>query len=78
MRVHVTSEDSIMTKLEAVSVATKYKKHAELRKVFRDSGDKCSEKYHEGCMKMALQIFEQFSLSHGFGSPAHALGLLDS
>ena len=62
-----------MNRMDAAIIAVKYKKHAKLRKKCRKAGDKSSEKFHEGCMQMALQIFEEFCIDHGFGSPDQAI-----
>ena len=62
-----------MKRSEAVKIARRYVHHAEERRNYRKSGKTDLEQYHLGCMKMALQIFEEFSLSHGFGSPTHAI-----
>lgn len=66
-----------MKKNEAIQIAKMFKNHAEKRKKSRDAGDRAGESFHEGCMKTALQILEEFSSSHGFGSPDHALGTLE-
>ena len=62
-----------MTKTEAAYVADKYMEHCGLLALARTCQNKKDMKYHTGCIKMALQIFEQFNESHGFGSPKGAL-----
>jgi len=62
-----------MTQLEAIEIAKKYYKHVELRRTTKHKGNKELAKFHEGCMQMAIQIFEEFSHTHGFGSTNHAL-----
>lgn len=62
-----------MTPLQAINVAKKYYDHVEKRRTAKHNGDNKLAKFHEGCMQMALQIFEEFTVTHKFGSPNHAL-----
>lgn len=72
-----------MNRIDAANIAVKYKKHYELYKIhrnrykiFREDNDKNSQNFHYGCMQMALQIFEENSKQHGFGSPDHAIEVM--
>jgi len=67
-----------MTPLQAIEVAKKYYKQVELRRNANADGNKASAKYHEGCMMMAMQIFEEFSHTHGFATTSQALECEDA
>ena len=55
------------------NLAEKYIEHAQKRKECVDEGAMKIAKFHEGCMQMALQFFEQTMYLHKLGSPSHAL-----
>jgi len=67
-----------VTPLQAISVAKHYYKHVEMRRNYKAGGDKESAKYHEGCMMMAMQIFEEFAHTHGFATTTQALECEDA
>jgi len=62
-----------MTKSEAKYIAQKYEEHHEYCNLAIAINDKFRMEYHAGCMKLALQLFERFSDSHGFKSTTSAI-----
>ena len=62
-----------MKKKEARTIARHYQKHTDLWRKAKLVGDKELAQYELGLRQMALQIFEENMLSHGYGSPAYAL-----
>ena len=57
-----------MKREEAVKIANMYNETMASYRKSRKQGNKESSQYYLGLSSMALQIFEMFNNSHGFGS----------
>jgi hypothetical protein len=65
-------QDSIVEMARAA--ANSYKQHYGLWEKARDAGDADGKLYHEGCLRVALHLFESTYHLHGFAIPDEALG----
>jgi hypothetical protein len=68
----VALQDGIVEMAKAS--ANSYKQHYALWEKARDAGDADGKLYHEGCLRVALHLFESTYHLHGLTRPDEALG----